>query len=239
MSRLLFPQSAFVPIVGLELPAIANLSFATFLGNGTINSKDATNIAPGGGAFTLIGQGPSYGLNYGSVQSPSNALQTPMIDTGDAHTIVWVTHAVPSGKFAASMHFETATTVTNLNQLWQSGAPVMRCGSGPLTTSAGTMDIPLVTDTTKWNLLAFVTKGGKPLAGYNLTTGRTVASPTPVVLAARPVAGNWFIGGTSGSYTNPSDVAFALGANTEMSATDLNVLANALRYPLRDREIYV
>lgn len=235
MARLLFPQSTFAPIVGLELPAIQNLNFATFLGDGTINSKDGTNIAPGGAAFTNIGTGPTRSLNYVTVQAASQALQTSMPDSGDQSTIVWVARAPASGKFGLSMQFGGATSTYHL---YVSGAPVCRCGSGPLVTGAGNCDITMTP--TGWNLLAWVIKSGKPTAGYNFTTGQTFFSPTNMVLAGRPAAGTWSIGASVlGGYLDPTDVAFALGALTEMNATDLNTLVNALRYPLRDREIYV
>jgi hypothetical protein len=54
----------------------------------------------------------------------------------------------------------------------------------------------------------------------------------------RPAVGNWNIGSLpTSTYTAGSRMAFALGALTEMSQSDLINLQRALQYPLSQRGI--
>ena len=247
MARWLFPSSTFSPLIGLETPPIANLSFATFLGDKSLSSRDATNIITGA-SFIVQGAGPSYSSNY-AVFSPGNCLTTGMQDIIVSgvypHTLVFVAAPTPLNYFSTYLSFtSTNYTDTRIDSLVIGTAPNqivnIRSQAGTIANGGSSTDCPFNTvDQNQWNIFAVVYVTGKNIKVYNLTSGVTSTSSTASATTNRPSGGQWNIGCLTSTYTNPSKIAFALGANTEMTQADLNTLAAALRYPLVRRGIVI
>jgi hypothetical protein len=243
MARWLFPQSHFSPLVGVELPPIANMSFATFLGDKSLNALDDTNLVNGGVPFTVQGTGPNYSPNYGTF-FVGNCLTTGMQDivVGGVypHTIVFAAAPGASNFFSTHMSFtSTQYTDSRIDSLPVAPNINLRTQAGAIFSGSASTDVSFSsTDINTWNLFAIVSVTTKTLKCYNLTTGALTIGGT-IAAANRPSGGQWNIGCITSTYTNPAKMAFAMGANTEMSQADLNTLAAALRYPLTRRGIIV
>jgi hypothetical protein len=189
-----------------EFPPIPSFSqgWATFVGDGTLNSQDGNNLT-GTGAFTNVGAAPTLHPNYGTFTPILNGWQTPVVDapTFSILTVVRFNHAF---SYMAGV-WDASSNNTGL-QFQAAGALVVAglIGSAGCSLSG--------VSSTGWVCISF-TKGPSGSYGVltNLSAGGGSSQSTGVAASAHSTA-NWQIGSYQNApsgYQFPTDIAFSMG----------------------------
>jgi len=222
--------------IGIEGPPIANTKFATFFGDGTLNTKDSTNLvagSAGGTTFSNVGSGPVLAPAYGTFTPATNGMSTGMGDNVNGWCFLFV-GAAPQVTFATVARLSGTIITWGTGQALNVISGVAMQGGGTIPSLAARPAFPTQ------RMYALVVPLGAQAKLYDLTSGDSSTSPTNVNATSRPTAGNWEIGPTTpsgGSFVNPCRVSFAFGAWSAPTLTDLNALAAALRPTLAARGI--
>jgi hypothetical protein len=216
-----------------EFPPIPSLNqgWATFVGDGTLNSQDGSNLA-GSGAFTNVGSGPLLHPNYGTFTPILSAWQTPIVDVPTL-TLLHVFRFNHAFSYICGV-WDATTNNTGIQQ----NAPGALVISG-LAGSAGCSLSGV--SSTGWVCLSF-TKGPSGSFGVltNLSTGATSQS-TAVAASAHSTA-NWQIGSSQNApsgYQFPTDIAFSLGVPAVLTPAQQTQAYVALKAILAGRGITV
>lgn len=242
MPKIICASAAFTKKIAVEVPTIANLQFATFLGDGSLSPRDGQNLVAGGSTFTNIGSGPVNQPSYATITPVTGSLSTGMGDGYPAWTVIMAAAPLVSAantllgfSNAGAVAFGTGTIAGFFNH-------VVNQGNVTIFNVGATATLPAPPLFPTWRLYAFVSIVGSPFTIYDLTSGTQASTSTNVATTgSRPSPGSFEIGATSpaSGFTNSANVAFALGAQTGLNLTQLNAIAAALRFPLAARGITV
>jgi hypothetical protein len=214
-----------------EFPGVANLGWAAFFGDGSLNNQDNANLA-GTGAFTNVGSGPTLSPNYGTFTYGTNALQTP---TPDAATFTLL----------QVVRFKSAFSVSAGVGDGSSNSGLQFSSTGQMTFGvAGLVGATLAGLYTGQWICMCMQKG--PVGAYgaltNLSAGTTAPSTAVMNSTVNTVNANWQIGGAQTvltGYGNPVDIAFSLGARSVMTAPQQAQAYASLKAVLAGRNIVV
>lgn len=225
--------------IAIEMPPIAGLQFASFFGNGTFGATDGQNLVSGGTTFANVGSGPAVHSNYITTSATTGSLNLGMTDSLPAWTLIAAAAPVALGGamlfgYLNPSNPDPGIAFFNNGLVLQAG--IATFGAGTLIMSGTAPIYPA------FHLYAFVSVVGKPFAMYDLTLGTQALSGSNVAATGRPGASvQWELGCTTppSGFGGQSNVAFALGAKSELLLTDLNNVRDALRYPLTARLITV
>lgn len=213
-----------------EFPIIANLGWAAFVGDGSLNAQDNVNLA-GTGALANVGSGPVLNPNFGRFTAGTNGWQTPTPDAV-SFTLLQVV------RFNASFAMEAGVTDGSFTTAVEWTAAGQQTAGQPGTLGATLAGL----FAGQWICMAF-TKGPNGALGAltNLSAGTT--APSTAVSTGTKANANWQVGSIQasgiGGFTFASDIAFTLGVPSVVPLATLQQAYASLKGILAPRGIVV
>jgi hypothetical protein len=218
----------------LEFPTVTGLRFASFIGNGSLNALDNTDLS-GTGNPTNVGSGPTLQSNYG---------------TFTYQTAAWTTAAAPQA--SETLIFVTrytgptqSSTIAGLYQASDFSGPILWLNSTIYTNGGNSSAGFPPADSTvliqgSWYCIVVQHSTGVVGVTKNLSIGTSTNSSG--VQAATIGTTPWQIGtwgGTLTGYTNTCDIAFAMICGQVMSGAQLTQAYNSLKRTMSARNISI